>query len=259
MLKELYTAALSMLNSQTKLEVTANNMANASTAGFKRQGVFEQNLIDARANLYNTKGDAEQNDSPIGSFTDFSAAAMQQTGNSLDIAIEGEGFFLLKDDEGKDFLTRAGNFRLREDGAIEAMDGKLLSGDGGPINIYEKTSLTAQGAEDGRAMNIRVAQSGEIFVNDKSIGHLKIAKVDTPNALQRISDSCFVVEGESDVSFLPQSEVNVRQGWLEGSNVSVVREMVEMIELQRMFEAGSKIIHTNNETLDKSISMGRYQ
>ena len=107
MLKELFTASLGMMNSQTRLEVSANNLANASTTGFKRAEVFERNLLDARANLYNVKGDIEQNDPPIGSYYDFSNGAMEQTSNPLDIAIEGKGFFVVQDLEGKEFLTRS--------------------------------------------------------------------------------------------------------------------------------------------------------
>ena len=93
MLKEFYTAAMGMLTQQTRLEVASNNMANASTSGFRRQEVFVRNLIDARANFYNVKGDAEQNDVPIGSYTDFELGALQETTNPLDIAILDKGNF----------------------------------------------------------------------------------------------------------------------------------------------------------------------
>ena len=70
MIKELYTAAMGMMSQQTRLEVISNNIANASTVGFKRDSVFERNLIDSKANLYNIVGSAEQNDPPIGSYID---------------------------------------------------------------------------------------------------------------------------------------------------------------------------------------------
>src|SRR6056297_1023818 len=131
MLKELYTASLGMLNQQTKLEVVSNNLANANTTGYKKAEAFERNLIDARANFYNTKGDVEQNDPPIGSYYDLTAGSMRQTDNPLDLAIEGSGFFVLQDEEGKDFLTRSGSFALNKEGYVIAKDGKKLQGENG--------------------------------------------------------------------------------------------------------------------------------
>jgi flagellar basal body rod protein FlgG len=258
MLKELFTASLGMMNQQTKLEVTANNLANASTVGFKRAAAFERNLIDARANFYNTKGDAEQNDPPIGSYYDFSAGAYQQTDNPLDIAIEGEGFFVLKDAEGKDFLTRGGSFKLSEEGYIISQDGKMLIGANGPIKLDSEIFSRDNARRDGSSLNLRIAPTGELFSNDNEIDRIALAKVSDPTTLQRISNSSFIGTWLSDVEIMPNEEITVRQGWLEGSNVNIVAEMVQMIELQRMFEAGSKVIQTNDGTLDRSIALGRY-
>ena len=90
MLKELYTAAMGMLPQQTRLEVLSNNIANAGTAGFKRESVFERNLIDSKANLYNVAGDAEEDDAPVGSAIDFRPGSFRQTENPFDIAGEGD-------------------------------------------------------------------------------------------------------------------------------------------------------------------------
>lgn len=78
MLKELYTAALGMLPQQTRLEMTANNLANANTVGFKRSGIFEQSLIEARENLLNVRGDAETEDLPISQYVDFRPGALKK-------------------------------------------------------------------------------------------------------------------------------------------------------------------------------------
>ncbi len=256
MLKEFFTAALGMQNQQTRLEVTANNMANANTAGFKRAGVFERNLIDARANFYNTKGDAEQNDPPIGSYIEFDPGSYQQTDNPLDIAIQDDGFFVLKDQEGKDYLTRAGHFTISTEGEITAMDGKLLMGSNGPITIPR--DLLEKSRKEDVAMQIKVNDNGELSVNGNTIDSLLIADVDDFNTLQRISNQDFIGTWTADFKFKNPNEINVKQGWLEGSNVDIIKEMVSMIELQRMFEAGSKVINVNDSTLDRSIMIGRY-
>jgi flagellar basal-body rod protein FlgG len=259
MLKEFFTAALGMLNQQTRLEVTANNMANANTAGFKRQGVFERNLIDARANFYNVKGDAEQNDPPIGSYTVFEAGNYQQTDNPLDLAIQGEGFFVLKDLEGKDYLTRAGNFTINTEGEIIAKDGKKLQGYGGDLVIPKEFLVSKEGTTDFKSVEIKITENGHVFANNKDIGTIIIAKPQDNNTIQRISNQHFIAKWMADVEPVDPDKVVIKQGWIEGSNVNVVKEMVELIELQRMFEAGSKVIATNDSTLDKSIALGRYQ
>ncbi|MCE5305030.1 flagellar hook-basal body complex protein, partial [bacterium] len=97
MLKEFFTAALGMQNQNTRLEVIANNLANANTNGYKSKNVFERNLIDASENFNNVSGNVEQNDSPIGSYYDLSAGNYSKTDNPLDIAIDGDGYFLVVD------------------------------------------------------------------------------------------------------------------------------------------------------------------
>ena len=166
-----------MQNQQTRLEVTANNMANASTAGFKRASVFERNMIDARANFYNVKGDVEQNDPPVGSYYDFTDGAFQQTNNPLDIAIEGKGFFVVQNELGQDYLTRAGNFKLSTNGEILTMDGKKLMGESGAIKLDEEIMAESQITKDNSLTNLRIAETGEVFVNDYEVGKLVIADV----------------------------------------------------------------------------------
>jgi len=258
MLKELYTAAMGMMPQQTRLEVAANNMANANSTGFKRQAVFERNLIDARANFYNVKGDAEQNDPPIGSFTDYNQGSMQITDNPLDIAIDNEGFFVVQDEEGKQFLTRNGSFKLSTDGNIVSMDGKLLLGQNGVLNLYNEFFNQSEKLDNKKLLDIEVTENGEVFANKLSVGTLMIALPGDPQTLQRVSGTDFIQTNITNSTFLVQEDIRVKQGYLENSNVDIVSEMIQMIELQRMFEAGSKVIKTNEGTLSDSIRMGRY-
>jgi flagellar basal-body rod protein FlgG len=114
------------------------------------------------------------------------------------------------------------------------------------------------GINNSNALNLRIAENGNLFVNDMNIGTVQIAGIENLETLKKVSDNAFVAGEETVVNMLPQEEVALRQGWLENSNVDVIKEMVSMIELQRAFEAGSKVIHANNETLEKSITLGRY-
>lgn len=257
MLKELYTAAAGMLPNQTKLEVTANNMANANTAGFKREGVFIRNLLDARANLYNVPGDAESDDLPVGSYVDFSEGAYMQTGNPLDIAIESKGMFLLQDDQGDVFYSRAGQFRLTKDGSIVAKDGKFLIGEGGPIRMETEFWADALIRKDSKAVDLKISENGDVFANDHLIGSIKLIDIANPESLEKASGKYFLGTEKTIAGEIPQDEVRLRQGWIEGSNVDIISEMISMIELQRQFEAGSRVIRTNDETIQRSISLSR--
>jgi len=214
-------------------------------------------LIDARANFYNTKGDAEQNDPPIGSYIVHEGGTYQQTDNPLDLAIQDKGFFVLQDAEGKEFLSRAGHFSISTEGEIVATDGKKLMGSTGTLTVPPEL-LTGSGKQDATALQIKVNENGEVFANEQQIGNLLIADVDDLDSLQRISNQDFIATQTANVKFLDSGQINVKQGWLEGSNVNIIKEMVSMIELQRTFEAGSKVIQTNDSTLDRSIQMGRY-
>jgi flagellar basal-body rod protein FlgF len=258
-LKELYTAAMGMIPQQTKLEVTANNLANANTTGFKREAVFERNLIDASENLNNIPGQAEQDDPPTGTYVDFSKGSFRQTGNPLDLAIEKQnGFFVLQDEAGNTFYSRAGQFRLSTDGTIQAMDGKTLMGIGGPISLSNEFMQRSTDVNDTTAVNLKIAENGDVFANNTNVGTVQIVEVGNPQTLQKSGDTDFAPGLDTQVKNLPQDGVVLREGWLENSNVEVIKEMVAMIQIQRAFDAGSKVIQTNNDTLDKSIALGRF-
>lgn len=259
MLKEFYTAAAGMMTQQTRLEVAANNMSNASTSGFRRQEVFVRNLIDARSNFNNVKGDLEQNDIPIGSYTDFELGAIQQTDNPMDVAmLDKENFFMLQDEEGKQFLTKSGRFMIDKEGTVRAMDGKFLLGQNGIINLSAEKFSKPQISESAKDLNLKITKNGEIFLNEFPIDTLLVAKPDDPQTLQRVSGSSFIPTNITELRYLNPEEISVQQGFMESSNVNVVNEMVEMIELQRHFEAGQKVITTNDSTLDGAIRLGRF-
>lgn len=259
MIKEIYTAAMGMLPQQTKLEVTANNIANASTPGFKRESVFERNLIDARANFYNVQGDVEQNDPPIGSYTDYSQGSFTKTDNPLDIAIDNKnGFFILQDEQGNEYLTKSGKFKITYDGMIVTSDDKMLMGASGPVNLQNALSNLNVGYQESNKINLVITQNGEIHLNETSLGNLRIVEVNNLQSLERVSNSCFVTTDATDYRDLEKEAISIKQGWIEGSNVNIIKEMVEMIEVQRMFELGGKVIHTNNETLEISLRMSKF-
>lgn len=258
MVKEIYTAALGMQSQMSRLEVTANNLANANTVGYKRASVFERNLVEAQNIFNNTEGDAEQRDIASTQYYDFSQGSMQYTENPFDLAIDGEGFFTVTDDDDNKYLTRAGNFKLSSDGQIVTMDGKKLQGADGPISVQREFFSRHAITGDNTARSVRIASTGEVFVNDFEIGRIAITIPKDYKELERIEKSQFKLPDDAEKEEIEPALTNIRQGWLENSNVDIVQEMVQMIELQRMYDAGSKVLQTNDNTLDKSISLAKF-
>lgn len=247
-----------MIPQQNRLEVLANNIANANTAGFKRESVFERFMINAQENMNSIKGDAEQEDPPSYTFTDFSSGRVERTGNLLDLAIDApDGYFIVQDEAGKQFYSRAGHFVIGNDGNIRTGDGLALMGENGPIQL-DRTFAAPDQAGDNRSINVRVEDDGEIFANEMPLGRIQLVKVENPQTLVRESGTHFSETDETITDYVPQNETRIRQGYVENSNVDIIKEMVEMIELQRLFETGQKVIHTNDGTLDRAIDIGRF-
>lgn len=241
-----------------KLEVTANNIANANTTGFKREGVFERSLIEARQNLANVQGSVEEEDLPMGQYYDFAQGAFQKTDSPFDVAIDGKGFFLVQDDNGDQYLTRSGHFTLSSDGYLITPDGKRVLGSEGEILIRDQAELGAGVTDDSRPVELRVRENGEIFVNEREAGRFLLVDVEIPQNLEKVTATQFKTKEDDDFTAIDAEAIHVKQGHLENSNVSIITEMVNMIQLQRSFELGQKVITTNDGSLERSIEVGRF-
>lgn len=248
-----------MVPQQMKLEITANNIANANTVGFKREGLFERSLLEARSNLLNVQGSVEEEDLPMGRYFDFTQGAFEKTNSPFDIAINGAGFFLLQDDNGNEYLSRAGHFTLSSDGRLVTPDGKTVMGSEGPLLIRDPGSMEANLARDeARPLELRIRESGEVFVNENEIGKMMLVTVDDPQMLEKFSATQFRLRDNAPYSVVDPEAVRVKQGHLENSNVNIITEMVHMIQLQRSFELGQKVISTNDSSIDRSLEVGRF-
>jgi flagellar basal body rod protein FlgG len=256
MLKEIYVAALGMTPQQTKLEVTANNIANANTTGFKREGVF-QKLIEEGQTLANTTGNVEQEDTPLGQYTDFRQGAFKKTANQFDVAIQGNGFFVVEDDEGNPFLTRNGHFTLSPEGKLITHDGKSVVVDGGTLFVrrdYQREGFIGQ---DEKPLEVRVKENGDIFINEQLVSRFNLVDVPNPQTLKKVNATQYVATEGTEIGDVPDGQVRMKQGYLESSNVDIMKEMIEMIQLQRHFQLGQKVIDTNDRTIDRSIGLSR--
>ena len=169
---------------------------------------------------------------------DYSGGVFDKTDNPLDLAIEGDGFFSLQAPDGSVALTRSGSFVADSEGFLAFPGGYRLLGEGGPIQVG-----------NGRVV---VSQTGEVEVDGAVAGRIVPQSVSDLDRLRRLGGSLFgVPEGEE---LIPPVHASIRQGYLETSNVDVVREMVDMIITYRSYEANAKALQTQDTTLDHLFS-----
>jgi len=256
MMRSLWISKTGMEAQQTQLDTISHNLANVGTNGFKRgHAVFEdliyQNLRQAGANS------SEQTQLPTGlqvglgvravaMSRNFSQGNLQQTGNNLDVAIKGNGFFQIQMPDGSVAYTRDGAFQVDAQGQIVTNNGFVVQpGITVPANAQSVTI-----AADGTVSVLLPAQS-----TPQSVGQLQIAGFANPAGLEPRGQNLF---GETAASGTPSSGAagtnglgSLAQGYVETSNVNVVEELVAMIQTQRAYEINSKAIQTSDQMLQR--------
>ncbi|WP_417768598.1 flagellar basal-body rod protein FlgF [Stappia sp.] len=222
---------------RNQLNVVANNLANMNTTGFKAQRLlFEEYLMPvAEASSF---VDDDQDFSYVvdyGASSNFEAGSISLTENAFDVAIEGDGFFVIDTPDGELF-TRNGAFHLDSTGQMVTADGRPVLGDGGPLVFT---------AED---TDVTIAEDGTISSALGVKGRLRMVEFENPQMLTRIGDNLFAGENPR-----PADRIRVLQGAVEKSNVSGVIEVTRMIEITRNYTAVSKMISEGDELLRKAI------
>ncbi len=240
----IYMAASGAEAQKIRLQILSNNLANINTSGFKEdRAVFR--IPDDALNPGAGQGDAQVGGVtsyspviPLTSHTDYSRGPLQRTGNPLDVAIEGEGFFSIQTDQGMRY-TRNGAFTINPEGILSTADGDPVMGEGGEITI------------DGT--EVLVDGSGNVIVDGAVTDKLRVVKISEPTALRKIGKTLFQLdENKGTEETLEYS--GVQQGFLEGSNVNAVKVMTELIEVQRGYESYQKMIQTMGEMASRVIS-----
>lgn len=235
MLRGIYKAASAMIPRLKQQEITANNIANASTPGFKRDAVFLKELDEVARSMAPRKSKWQ---TPMIDqvYTDYGQGSFERTNDMLHLAIEGEGFFVLQPPEGEGegmIYTRNGSFSVNEEGFLVSSEGLRVLGDGGPIEVG-----TGQ---------VAVSESGEVSVEAGTVGRLQVVDFPEKEALVKVGNSGFTVD--ETVEAVAAENVSIRQGFLERANINVIKEMVGMIMALRHFEAGSRAIQSQEESL----------
>ncbi|MBQ8139410.1 MAG: flagellar hook-basal body protein [Lachnospiraceae bacterium] len=249
MVKGLYTAYTGMLNEQHRMDTLSNNMANVTTVGFKKEGTTSQSFDDVLAvkikdstvgyNLVTREGNMQPGVKIGENYIDWSEGSFKVTGNTYDIAIGGEGFFAVeftnKTGEKSTMYTRNGEFKLNVDGYLVNCDGDyVLDANSQRIRI----DTTKESSID---------RNGNIFQDGTLVATIGLTDFADYNYLARYGENYFTpVEGAQTT----QATGQMYSGYLETANVSVVQEMVNLIQISRQYESNQKIIQTMDNTLD---------
>ncbi len=249
MVKGLYTAYTGMINQEHRMDVLTNNLANADTNGYKKEGATAQSFDSILA--YKIKDNSEgyrlakrtgvhNPGVKIGEgYTDFSQGPLKTTENPYDLALTDKGFFAVeftnKQGDTSVKYTRDGNFTLNESGELVTQDGdRVLGTDGQPVKIdpLKDTQINVQG---------QVIQDGSV------VATIQVTDFEDYNYLQRYGENYFEpIDGATE----KDAAAKVYAGYLETSNISVVTEMVNMITVSRAYETNQKVITTYDGTLD---------
>lgn len=260
MYRALSIAATGMEAQQLQIDVIANNLANVSTTGFRRARADFADLLYQtmrRPGAPNAAGgqmpagiQVGQGVRPVATVRMLGGGDIHQTGNDLDIAIEGRGFFSVIRPNGEMGYTRAGNFQLDSEGQVVTPEGYLLE----PSMSIPPDAQGVVISEDG---TVSVTQAGDSASTE--VGRLELVTFPNPAGLEAVGSNLFMQTSASGdpMSGSPGQEGRgqLRQGFLEASNVQVVTEMIGLIVSQRAYEVNSKVVQTSDEMLRQTTNM----
>ena len=249
MIKGIYTSALGLIPLQKKLEVIANNLANVDTTAFKRDDSFANELIAANTLVNNGSVSPTQNDVSEQTLTDFSQGPLQQTSNPLDVAIDGPGFFVVQNPDGSTSLTRDGSFTLSSDGTLVTRSGAAVMGAEGPIRISNIQQIQSN--------SLVIDRYGVVKAGKEIYGQLRVVMPSSYSEIAKAGGNLYSINQGAQLRDVNPSSVTIRQGYLEGSNVNPIEEMVAMIQIQQDFEAGQKAIQSQDSTLSEANQVGQ--
>ncbi len=231
MIVGLYSSVTGKKTGGQNLEIISRNLANINTAGFKKNMPAFRTFMDDAESIQGT--------SISKIFIDHSQGSLKQTGNKLDMAINGKGYFAMESENGRKY-TRSGHFLLNSEMEIVNSVGWRLLGGGQALEVPKNVK------------EILVDGEGQIMVDGVRVGKVDVVDFENKDILKEAGDSSFIAndgsEGETSESY------EIQQGFIENSNVSVIDEMVNMISNSRNFEGNSRINKTFDRTLEMLIS-----
>lgn len=259
--KGIYTAVSGAIAQSQRLDTIANNIANANTTGFKRdEQVFNEYLTayekqDDVINVpripasiesfYDMQGGDRGYVNSAGTYTSHEQGQLKPTSSNLDFAIEGAGFFEVSTPNGAK-LTRNGSFKIDPSGMLVTKDGLpvLREGIGQPPET-RTIRLTNP--------NVTVSNRGDIYDGGNLIGRLSLVDVNDKDGLQKVGNGLYQLKTNSTEALKTAQQAKVQQGFLEGSNINIVREMTDMIQASRIFETNNQAIKAFDQMDEKMV------
>ncbi|MBI5117405.1 flagellar hook-basal body protein [Candidatus Poribacteria bacterium] len=246
MLRGVYAAASGMIGQRERLDVIADNLTNVSTAAFKRAEPISRGFYQVFAGeIRRFPSERGSGEIPGGGSAldatagDFSIGSIIDTGNPLDAAIEGSGFFVVETPAGERY-TRAGNFSLDAEGRLVSQDGYFVRGQQGPI--------VARGA------SVRLSQAGDVLVDGASVDRLLVVDFPRPYQLSKYGQNLYGAVEEVRQTQSPVQTSSLRVSALERSNVNPISELVSLMDTARMYEADQRIIQAIDESLNAAVN-----
>jgi flagellar basal-body rod protein FlgF len=241
----LYVGLSRQMVLRREMDIVANNIANADTAGFKVESLMVK--TDPKAPAFTLQGPK-----PVkfvtddGVLRDYGQGALRQTGGPLDMAVEGQGFFRITTPDGERY-TRDGRFRTDETGRLVAQNGgAVMDEGGGEITI------------DPEKGQVTISQDGVVSQGAERIGKIGVVAFDNLSVLEKTGDNLY--RNTSNQTPQPAASARVRQGMLEGSNVQPILEITRMIEVSRAYESMAKMMESQGDLSSKAVqTLGRVQ
>ena len=254
MLRGLYTAASGMLAQTVATDTLANNLANVSTVGYKNNKVNFQAFPEMLISRMSNQGQQDVGSIMTGSgvrssVVDFSTGTLRATGNPLDLAMEGDAFFTVRDQKTNEtYYTKAGNFTADTQGFLTTLNGDRVQGLNGDI---------ALNLQDGE---ITISKQGQVATKGGAIDRLKVAHFPNNNVLEKVGDTKFRAVDTQGMNAKAETGFQVLQGTVELSNTNPIGELINNIQGLRLYEALQKNIKVSNDTLQKAVNdVGRYR
>lgn len=260
MLRALYSAAAGMESQQLNLDVISNNLANVNTTGFKKSKIEFQELLyqttrapgseQGAGDLVPTGVQVGEGSRPVSTAKIFTGGELSQTGERLDVAIQGDGFFEVQLPDGSRAYTRDGALKTASDGRIVTSDGLPLQG--------------GFQAVPAGTTNITIASNGEVTytgANGNTNFRVQLVRFNNPSGLQSLGGNLYKETPASGNPELGNPDENgfgsLQQGYLELSNVKIVEEMVNLILAQRAYEVNSKAVQAADEMMQQGNNLKR--
>ncbi len=274
MVRGIYTGASGMLAQDAKMDAIANNLANVDKTAYKKDIAIFKSFPEMLIRRINESGlgitpagsyDTAPYVGKLGTgvelnevFTDFEQGSLQRTENNFDLALEGKGFFTVMTERGERY-SRDGSFTINQDGILMTHNGNPVMGENGIIKVQhnnfivnERGEIVVNGDLSADPRDV-VSLNSNNWSNPIVIDKLKLVDFENIREIKKEGDSMYR-ETEYSGPPIPPGELKVIQGFLEKSNINIVREMVDMIEVQRSYEANQKTVTSHDQALGKLIN-----